>query len=197
VVALGGRTLARTAIAVGVGSATGAVSGAAGGATEAAIEGGDVGQSALQGAKYGAISGAGGALAGRVVGAAVTRARMRPYVPGGGHHPVMQSAMRGAANYPSRGLGVLALPNEVMEELGVLHIGRGSITTFERSGYAAWRAANPTGALTWEAVADIESRAMARAGMDPSLARSIVDKAIKELQARGVTAPTRVPWVDP
>lgn len=193
----GASALTRTAVAVGVGAASGAAGGAAGGATEALVDGGDVGQAALQGAKYGAVGGAAGALAGRVLGAAAAKSSMKPYAPGGGHHPVMQSAMRGAANYPARGLGVLALPNEVMEELGVLHIGRGSITTFERSGYAAWRAANPTGALTWEAVANVESKAMAQAGMDPSLARSIVSKAIKDLQARGVAAPTRVPWVDP
>jgi hypothetical protein len=39
---------------------------------------------------------------------------------------------------------------------------------------------------------------MSWAGMDSKPSPlPIIDKAIKELQARGVVAPTHVPWVDP
>jgi RHS repeat-associated protein len=192
--ALGGSILARTAVTVGGGALSGAAGGAAGGATEALITGGDVGQAAADGAKYGAIGGAAGAVAAKVVGAAVTHARLRAYTPGGGHHPISQAAMRGAANYPARGIGVLAVPNEVLTDLGVVH---SRVTANQRALFTAWRAANPTGTPTWDVITRIEAQAMADAGMDPTLARSIVDRAARELQARGVAAPTRIPYADP
>ncbi|MEO3780224.1 SpvB/TcaC N-terminal domain-containing protein [Micromonospora sp. B11E3] len=192
--ALGGSVLARTAVTVGGGAASGAAGGAAGGATEALITGGDVGQAAKDGAVSGAIGGAAGAVAAKVAGAIVTHMRLRGYVSGGGHHPVSQAAMRNAANYPARGGGVLAVPNEVMAELGVAHT---RITANQNRLYRAWRRANPTAAPTWDVISRIESQAMANAGMDPTLARSIVDRAVRELQARGVPAPTRIPYVDP
>jgi hypothetical protein len=102
--------------------------------------------------------------------------------------------MRGAANYPARGIGVLAVPNEVLTDLGVVH---SRVTANQRALFTAWRAANPTGTPTWDVITRIEAQAMADAGMDPTLARSIVDRAARELQARGVAAPTRIPYADP
>ncbi|GIH10187.1 hypothetical protein Rhe02_82540 [Rhizocola hellebori] len=192
--ALGGSLLARTTVTVVGGSASGAAGGAAGGATEALITGGDVGQASLDGARSGAIAGAAGAVVAKAVGGIVTHYRLRPYAPGGGHHPVSQAAVRGAPGYPARGAGVLAVPNEVLNDLGVAHR---VITQQQRDLYTAWRAANPTATPTWATIARIESQAMANAGMDPVLARTIVDRAIRELEARGIAAPTRIPYVDP
>jgi RHS repeat-associated protein len=195
VMAVGGSVLARTAVTVGGGALSGALSGAAGGATEALINGGDVGQAAKDGAISGAIGGALSAVAAKAVAAMVTSARMRAFIKGSGdHHPIAKAAMRGAANYPAEGVGVLSVPKEVLEELGVSHA---RITGNQQILYRAWRAANPNAQVTWDVVSNIEAKAMADAGMDPTLAKMIVKKAVNELQGMGVPAPTRIPWVDP
>lgn len=193
--ALGTSVLARTTVTVAGGSASGAVGGAAGGATEALVTGQPVGEKALEGAVYGAAGGALGAVAGKVVGGLSTHARVGAYEVVGGHHPVAQAAMRNAANYDAG--AALALPDAALRQLGVPHLGRGSISAFQNTLYSAWRRANPGVAPTWDTVRQIETQAMSRAGMDPTLARTIVDRAIRDLEARGVAGPTRIPWRDP
>jgi RHS repeat-associated protein len=196
--AVGGGVVTSTVTAAGVGAVTGAASGAAGGAVQALISGDDVGQAAKEGAIGGAIGGAAGAVAGQVVQRYVVASKMAPYRDAGGHHPVSQAAMRTRSrgafvpNYNPR--QALAVSEEVLENVGVAHE---QISANQNRLYRAWRAANPTSPVTWEVVRDIESRAMSQAGMEPGMARVVVDKAIKDLQSRGVAAPGRIPYVDP
>jgi hypothetical protein len=181
-----------------VGAATGAVSGAAGGAVQALVSGDDVGQAVKEGAVSGAIGGAAGAVVGQVAQRYLVASKMAPYREAGGHHPVSQAAMRTRSrgpfvpNYNRR--QALAISEEVLEEVGVAHE---QISANQNRLYRAWRADNPTAPVTWEVVRDIESKAMSKAGMEPGMARVIVDKAIKDLQSRGVAAPGRIPYVDP
>lgn len=193
--AIGGSVLARSTATVVGGSASGAISGAAGGATEALVTGDDVGGKALEGAVAGAVTGPLGAVAGKVAGGLSVHARAGAYSTVRGHHPVAQAGMRNAANYDAG--AALAVPDKVLRQLGVPHMGRGSISAFQNTHYSAWRRANPGVAPTWETIRQVETKAMASAGMDPTLARTIVDRAIRDLESRGVTAPTRIPWRDP
>jgi len=125
--------------------------------------------------------------------------RMKAYVKGGGHHPVSQAAMKETKGgkpvpgYPEGGKGVLAIPNEVMKDLGIVH---GDITAAQKSLYKAWRAKNPGVKPDWEVIRDVETKAMVAGGAKSGEARAAIDKAIEELKARGVTAPGRIPYID-
>jgi hypothetical protein len=115
-------------------------------------------------------------------------AQLRPYGgPGGGHHVPAQSAFRGAAGYDPN--AALAIPNAELARLGVRHE---LVTGAQMTGYRAL--AQSGGTLTWEAVAQIETQALIRGGMQPATAQATVQQAIQALKNAGVSGPTRIPW---
>jgi hypothetical protein len=115
-------------------------------------------------------------------------ALLRPYGgPGGGHHVLAKSAFVGAQRYDAN--AALAVPNAELARLGVDH---GLVTGGQIQGYRAFA---QTGAkLTWESVEAIETQALIRAGMQPSMARVTVQQGIQALKNAGVSGPTRIPW---
>ena len=115
-------------------------------------------------------------------------AEMRPYGgPGGGHHVPAKSAFVGAAGYDAT--QALAIPNATLARLGVSH---SAITGAQMTGYRA--IAQSGEAITWEAIQSVETNALIRGGMSPTMARETVMKAIKALKNAGVAGPTRIPW---
>lgn len=115
-------------------------------------------------------------------------AELRPYGgPGGGHHLPAKSAFSGAAGYDIN--QALAIPNEELARLGVRH---GLVTGAQMTGYKAFAETGAT--LTWEAAAQIETQALVRGGMQPTMAQATVQQAIQALKNAGVSAPTRIPW---
>lgn len=48
--------------------------------------------------------------------------------------------------------------------------------------------------LTWEAIAEIETKALVQAGLSVEMAKATVAKAIQWLKGQGVAAPVRIPW---
>jgi RHS repeat-associated protein len=121
-------------------------------------------------------------------GANSEAAELKPYGgKGGGHHVPAKSAMEGAAGYDAN--KALAVPNAEMARLKVDH---GLVSGAQQTLYRAFA---KTGApLTWEAVAEIEAKALVRGGLTQARAEATVAKAIEGLKAMGVPGPTRIPW---
>ena len=119
---------------------------------------------------------------------AVEAAELKPYGgPGGGHHVPAKKAFEGAPGYDLN--KALAVPNAELARLGVDH---GLVTGGQSMGYRAFAQTGKT--LTWEAVAEIETQALIRGGMDAGMARATVQKGIQALKDAGVSGPTRIPW---
>ena len=158
---------------------------------------GIVGQVSLIGAGY-AGGGEGAASigpAGRVApqvtaaeSAEAEAAQLQPYGgPGGGHHVPAKGAFTGAAGYDAN--AALAVPNAELARLGVDH---GLVTGGQMIGYKAFAQTGAT--LSWEAVEGIETQALIRGGMQPSMARATAQQGIQALKDAGVSGPTRIPW---
>ena len=115
-------------------------------------------------------------------------ALLQPYGgPGGGHHIPAKRAFSGAAGYDAE--AALAVPNAELSRLGVSH---SAVTGAQATLYRAFAR---TGApLTWESMAQIETQALIRGGMQSGTARATVDAAVKVLQESGVSSPVRIPW---
>jgi RHS repeat-associated protein len=117
-------------------------------------------------------------------------ALLQPYRPYGGHHIPAQSAFRGAANYDAN--AAPAIPNSELVRLNLDHLR--VITPTQRFLYTEFaKTGNP---LTWDAVQRIETQALIRAGMKPTMAQNTVQQAIQQLKQMGVSGPTRIPWGD-
>jgi len=114
-------------------------------------------------------------------------AQLQPYEEEGGHHIPAKSAFRGAAGYDLN--KALAIPNAELQRLGLSHT---NITTAQMELYRSF--AQTGSKLTWQAVENIETQALVRAGMNQNMARQTVQTAIRELQKAGVAGPTRIPW---
>lgn len=113
---------------------------------------------------------------------------LEPYRgPGGGHHVPAKKAFEGAKGYdPNK---ALAISNAELQRLGANH---GLITTEQMRAY---RAFSKTGQpLTWEVVAEIETKALIEGRMNAEIARSTVARAIQALKAAGIKVPVRIPW---
>jgi hypothetical protein len=115
-------------------------------------------------------------------------AELRPYGgPGGGHHVPAKSAFTGAPGYNAN--AALAIPNAELARLGVDHA---VVSGSQQIGYR--RLAQSGGAVTWQSVETIETKALIQGGMQASTARTTVQKAIQSLKDAGVPGPTRIPW---
>lgn len=98
-----------------------------------------------------------------------------------------KKVFEGAAGYNA--VGSLAIPNEVLKELEIRH------TAISGARSSLYRAFAKTGEkITWDAVEEIETKALAQAGMNAEKARANVRTAIRELKKEGVRGPTRIPW---
>ena len=112
---------------------------------------------------------------------------LKPYGAELGHHIPAKKAFEGAAGYDAK--AALAIPKSELERLGIKH---STVTGAQNSLYRAF--AKSGGQLSWEDIARIETEALVRAGMNDSVARATVEKAISSLKEAGVQAPTRIPW---
>ena len=132
-----------------------------------------------------ALRKAASAQANRVAG---QPAALRPYGgPGGGHHIPAKKAFEGAAGYNAK--AALAIPIDELERLNVMH---SAITGAQKTLYRQF--AKTGTKLTWAEVERIETEALVRAGVDSSVARATVKRAIDSLKDSGVANPTRIPW---
>jgi len=113
---------------------------------------------------------------------------LRPYHTGGrGHHVPAKKAFEGAPSYNPK--AALAIPAEELAKNGWKH------TTITGAQQTLYREFGKTGQqLTWDAMLEIETKALVHAGMKPDVARATVKKAIEALKQSGVTGPTRIPW---
>lgn len=109
--------------------------------------------------------------------------QLRPYAEGGGHHPARGSAFRGYPTYNHQ--AQLAIPTAELRELGIPHT---LITGGQMSAYWAFASAGNT-VLTWGDMASIEAGVLSKLGVEPQLARTVVDAAISAITAAGVIAP--------
>jgi hypothetical protein len=113
---------------------------------------------------------------------------MKPYGgPGGGHHTPPKKAFEGAPGYDKN--KALAIPNNVMESLGIRHP---RVTGEQAKLYNAF--AKTGKSLTWEVIEEIETKALIAGGADAGQALATVRKAIQALKDAGVAGPTRIPW---
>ena len=119
---------------------------------------------------------------------AANKCELRPYGgPGGGHHVPAKKAFEKALNYdPNK---ALAIPNSVLEDLGVNH---GAVSGAQNSLYSAYAQTGQT--LTWDAVQSIETQALTKGGMNSGLAKATVSQAIDALKNAGGPGPTQIPW---
>jgi hypothetical protein len=122
-------------------------------------------------------------------GAAVA---LRPYKEVGGHHVPAKKAFETPSGYtpgydPNK---ALAVPNAVLEDLGIHHIKK--LTPAQRRAYTKF--AETGKPLTWEAIAQIETDAFVEVGMPLDMAKATVAKAIQYLKDQGVAGPVRKPW---
>jgi len=117
----------------------------------------------------------------------VEPAVLKPHKEGGGHHTPAKRAFEGAPNYDAK--KALAIPNSELKRLNVEHP---KITGIQRTKYLDFAKTNKT--LTWDAIANLETEVLVKAGMNPATARVTVAKAIQALKESGVAAPVRIPW---
>jgi hypothetical protein len=115
-------------------------------------------------------------------------AELKPYNQGGGHHVPSKRAFEGAPNYDAK--KALAIPNAELKRLKIDHFT--DITPEQMKLYKAFAATGKP--LTWEAIAKLETEALVKAKMEPTMARATVDKAIQALKESGVPGPVRIPW---
>jgi len=79
-------------------------------------------------------------------------------------------------------------PQNLIKRLGLEH---SDITAAQQTLYRQFAATGKP--LGWTEIGNIERQALVSAGAKRETASSIVDRAIGELQAKGVK-PTRIPW---
>ena len=115
-------------------------------------------------------------------------APMRPYGgPGGGHHVPAKKAFEGANGFDEN--KALAIPNDAMKSLDVRHP---LITGAQARLYREY---SKTGkSLTWDAIENIETKALIAGGMDAGMAAATAQRGVQALKNAGVPGPTRIPW---
>jgi hypothetical protein len=107
--------------------------------------------------------------------------------PGGGHHVPAKKNFEGATGFKPK--KALAIPNSELGRLGVDHLG--VLTPAQRRLYIEFNKAG--GKLTWEAIEEIETRALVIAGVEERSARAVVRRCIQSLIDAGFN-PTQIPW---
>jgi hypothetical protein len=111
---------------------------------------------------------------------------LRPYCEGKGHHIPPKSMFNGALGYDHK--KALALPLDMLRKLGIDH---DAISGAQNKLYNALaKTGQPP---TWDAIQQIETKALVSGGANPGLAQSLVQQAIQALQKAGVS-PKRIPW---
>ena len=133
--------------------------------------------------------GAGRALA-RLLRAGV---RAEPFK-GKGHHIIAKALFRGNTTYAPGGVETLnrwalSLSDDTLRAIGTRHT---ILSGKQKSNYFAYLSEGRQ--LTFQGVFRIETKSLIDAGVEPGLARTIVRAGLDDLIARGVTAPTHVPW---
>ena len=98
-----------------------------------------------------------------------------------------KSAFQGDPGYDPK--KALAIPNRVTEDLNINH---GVVSVAQHKLYTGF--AKTGKPLTWEVIADIETKALVEGGATFEQAAGAVQKAIQSLKTSGVAGPTRIPW---
>jgi len=81
------------------------------------------------------------------------------------------------------------LSDDTLRAIGTRHT---ILSGKQKSNYFAYLSEGRQ--LTFQGVFRIETKSLIDAGVEPGLARTIVRAGLDDLIARGVTAPTHVPW---